>query len=55
MNTYPLRYVCKYCAAEVAVFPHTLSSSPATMSYCDRDDCRAKASAEYKRPLRVKS
>ena len=47
-----LRYVCKYCGAIVAEFPHTASDNPNVMSYCDKDECRAKASAEYKAPLR---
>jgi len=47
-RTWPLRYVCKMCGALVAEFPDVRAHEPNTIGLCDRAECRAKASAEWK-------
>ena len=44
---YPLTYVCKYCAAVIGVYP-VPSHEPATLSVCDRRECREQAAAAYR-------
>lgn len=47
-RTFPLVYVCKFCAGVIAEFPAVAAREPATLGVCDRAECRAAASAAYK-------
>lgn len=52
MTLYPLKYVCKYCGDEVASFTEIKTTVPAEMTYCEKPECKAKASADYKESMK---
>jgi hypothetical protein len=46
---YSLHYVCKFCGASVARYPHIASETPCVMTFCERAECRRQAATEYAR------
>jgi DNA-directed RNA polymerase subunit RPC12/RpoP len=43
-----LRYVCAECGNTVASFPDVRTNEPNTLGLCDKQECRAAASAKWK-------